>query len=252
MNIDFRAAAADATVKRLGNVSGANLAGMGDSGLVAVPGAGRRFQFWQAMVLNVLIFACMLVVLATFPLSWMGVISRGSAMLISLVMLAVLLLLRTPQARILRAYLTSRPDGLLRAFDSLPRRSIGLEETRTYKKTKFVTEDAGVCLLDAERRRLLIEGCQYRYVIHAKDVALVEPVSGYALSGARVVCRFAGQELDMVLTAAGQGPLASLMHAFAPSEGASSLAGVLNQTLFGIDSTHFRQSVPPPIPTSGI
>jgi hypothetical protein len=250
MNIDFRAAAADATLKRLGNVSGVNLASMGDSGLVAVPGGGRRYQFWQAVLLNALIFACLLCVLATFPLSWMGVISRSSAMLISLLMLAVLLVMRTPQARILRAYLTSRPDGLLRAFDGLPRRSIGLEETRTYKKTKFVTEDAGVCLLDAERRRLLIEGCQYRYVIHAKDVALVEPVSGYALSGARVVCRFGEQSLDFVLTMAGQGPLASLLHAFGPSHGASNLAGVLNQTLFGMETTNYRQSVPPPIPTS--
>lgn len=147
-------------------------------------------------------------------------------------------------------YLTSRPDGLLRAFDSLPRRSIGLEETRTYKKTKFVTEDAGVCLLDAEQRRLLIEGCQYRCVIHAKDVTLVEPVSGYALSGARLLCRFGEQNLDFVLTTAGQGPLASLLHTFAPSEGASSLAGVINQTLFAIDTTHYRQAAPPPIPTS--
>jgi len=250
MNVDFRAAAADATLKRLGNVSGTALANLGDSGLVAVPSGGRRYQFWQAVLLNVLIFACMLCVLATFPLSWMGVISRSSAMLISLVMLAVLLAIRAPQARILRAYLTSRPDGLLRAFESLPRRSIGLEETRTYKKTKFVIEDAGVCLLDAEQRRLLIEGCQYRYVIHAKDVALVEPLSGYAFSGARLLCRFGEQSLDFVLTAAGQGPLASLVHAFAPSEGASGLAGVINQTLFATDTTHYRQSAPPPIPTS--
>jgi hypothetical protein len=250
MNMDFRAVAADATVKRLGNVAGLTLANMGDSGLVPVPGGGRRFQLWQAMSLNALIIACMLCVLASFPLNWMGFISRSSAMLISLLMLAVLLVMRTPQARILRTYLTSRPDGLLRAFDSLPRRSIGLEETRTYKKTKFVTEDAGVCLLDAERRRLLIEGCRYRYVIHAKDVALVEPVSGYALSGARVVCRFGGESLDFVLTTAGQGPLASLVHAFAPSEGASSLAWDLNQTLFGSETTNYRQGVPPPIPTS--
>src|SRR5215472_10119749 len=67
MNIDFRAAAADATVKRLGNVSGVNLASMGDSGLVAVPGGGRRYQFWQAVLLNALIFGCMLLVLAIFP-----------------------------------------------------------------------------------------------------------------------------------------------------------------------------------------
>jgi hypothetical protein len=250
MNTDFRAAAADATVKQLGNVSGVSLASMGDSGLVLVPGGGRRFQFWQALLLSAFTTVCMLGTVATFPLSWMGKISRGTAMLATLLILAVLLVIRMLQARILSAYLASRADGLLRAFESLPRRPIGLEETRTHKKTKLVTEDAGVCLLDAERRRLLIEGCQYRYVIHAKDVALVEPVSGYALSGARVVCRFGEQSLDFVLTMAGQGPLASLLHAFGPSQGASNLAGVLNQTLFGIDTTNYRQSVPPPIPTS--
>ena len=66
MYIDFRAVAADATVKRLGNVSGVNLASMGDSGLVAVPGRGRRYQFWQAVLLNAFIFGCFLCVLATF------------------------------------------------------------------------------------------------------------------------------------------------------------------------------------------
>src|SRR5215831_10317284 len=111
MNIDFRAAAADATIKRLGNVSGVNLAGMGDSGLVAVPAGGRRFQFWQALLLNVFIFGCFLCVLASFPLSWIGVITRSSAVLITLLILAVMLVLRMLQARILRAYLTSRPDG---------------------------------------------------------------------------------------------------------------------------------------------
>ena len=94
MNMDFRVAAADATVKRLGNASGAALANLGDSGLVPVPGGGRRFQFWQAVVLNALIFGFMLCVLATFPLSWMGVISRSSAMLITLLILAVMLAFR--------------------------------------------------------------------------------------------------------------------------------------------------------------
>ena len=165
-------------------------------------------------------------------------------MLGGLFILAILLVIRMPQARILRAYLASRPDGLLQAFESLPRRPIGLEETRTYKKTKFVIEDAGVCLLDAERRRLLIEGCQYRYVINARDVLLVEPLSGYAFSGARLGWRVAGLDLDMVLTTAGHGPAASLLHAFVPSQGAGSLAGVLNQTLFETETAYYRQAAP--------
>ena len=172
-------------------------------------------------------------------------------MLLLFALLVVSLLARLPQAALLKAYISARPDGLVRAMPNLRRMAIGLEEGRTYKKSKFVIENLGVCLLDAERQRLLLEGCQYRYVIYARDVASVEPVAAYALSGARMNCRIAGHELDVVLTTVGQGPLASLVQAFVPSEGAKSLASVLNRTLFGQETPSYRQSLPPPLPTTG-
>jgi hypothetical protein len=250
MNQDFRSEAAEATVKRLSTASGAALANLGDSGCVPMP-KGRRFQFWMAVVFTGVSFVFILSSLATFPLSSAGMLSRETAMLLLFLLLILSLVTRMPQARILRAYLASRPDSLLRAFGMLPRKALGLEEGRTYKKTKFVIEDTGVCLFDAERRRLLFEGCQYRYVLYAKDILSVEPVAAYALSGARLNCRMSGHYLDFVLTVAGQGPLASLIQAFVPSEGAKGLASELNRTLFGQDTPSYHQtSLPPPLPTS--
>ena len=245
--MDFRSEAADATVKRLGSLSGAALAKLGDSGCVPLTG-GRPVQLWLAVSQIAVSLVCILCCLGMFLLSLMDAISRGTAMLWSLLILAVMLLLRLPAARILRAYLSSRPDSLLQAFENLPRRAVGLEDVKTYKKSKLVIEDSGVCLLDSERRRLLLEGCQYRYVLYAKDVVSVEPVSMYALSGARVNCRMGGPCLEFVLTAAGHGPLASLIQAFVPSEGAKGLATVLNRTLFGAETASYRQTaLPPPL-----
>jgi predicted oxidoreductase len=114
---------------------------------------------------------------------------------------------------------------------------------------KWVTEDSGVCLLDEMNRRILIEGCEYRYVFCANEVKRVEPLSGYALSGARLICRVAGKDMNLVLKAAGQGHLPRLVRAFAPRVGATGLATELNKTLFGIQSDTFAQAAsPPPLP----
>ena len=246
MNPDFRAAAAEATVARLGNTSGAALAGWGES--CCAPAGGRRFQFWQAILFTGVSFGLLACSVVITVVSLKGLLGREALMLLLFILLVASLLVRMPQAALLKAYVSFRPEGFLRAFPNLPRKAIGLEEGRTYKKSKFVIEDSGVCLLDAERQRLLLEGCQYRYVICAKDVASVEPVAAYALSGARLNCRVAGHQLDFVLTTAGQGPIASLIHAFVPSEGAKGLASELNRTLFNTDTTSFRQALPPPLP----
>jgi hypothetical protein len=131
-------------------------------------------------------------------------------------------------------------------FPELPKRPIGLENGLTVHKVKWVAEDSGVCLLDELNRRILIEGCEYRYVFRANDLKLVEPISGSALGGARVICRMAGSDMNLVLKAAGQGPIASLVQAFSPLVGAIGLAKEINKTLFGTDSKTFAQSVPPP------
>jgi len=79
-----------------------------------------------------------------------------------------------------------------------------------------------------------------------KDVFSIDPVSGYALSGARLVCRMAGQDVDFGFTSSGQGPMASLTQAFAPSALAAGLASRLNRTLFAVDTTTQHQGALPP------
>jgi hypothetical protein len=129
----------------------------------------------------------------------------------------------------------------------LPHRAFGLEDELTSHKTKVFIEDSGMCFFDGRRRLLLLEGCEYRYVIRAKDVMLVEPITRHSLNGARVICRMRDRQLNFVLTAAGQGPLASLVHAFAPSADASGLAKRLNQTFFGSDVPAYTQNALPPL-----
>jgi hypothetical protein len=167
----------------------------GEAFLISAMSAGRPFQFWMAVLFTTIPLIFFLGLLATMVLSFRGQISHESATLLLFVLLVLNLLSRMPHARILKAYLSSRPESFLRAFPNLTAKAVGLEEGRTYKKTKFVIEDSGVCLMDPERHRVLIEGCQYRYVFYAKDIRSVEPVSAFSLGGARLTCRVGEHEL---------------------------------------------------------
>jgi hypothetical protein len=189
---------------------------------------------------------CLVCAVLALPLTWLGVLPKrlflpvlGGGLLVSLVH-------RKIKSLLLQTYLSSRAGNLLTSHPNLPRKSVGLEDARTHKKIKLIIEDEGLCLLDSERRRLLIEGCSYRCIICAKDVRSIGPMSGYALSGARVNCRMAGCDIEFVLTVSGQGPVASLLQAFSPSAAATGLATVLNRTLFGADTPSFIQAALPP------
>src|SRR6185369_9415882 len=145
-----------------------------------------------------------------------------------LIALAVSLSVRALHSLAIRFYISSRKESLLRLCKDLPAVTVGIEDGKTHRKTKLVIEDEGVCLLDEQRRRLLVEGFSYRYAICAQDVYSVEPVSTQALSGARVRCRVAGLDFDVVLTARLHNPLASLVQAFSSSTEAANLASRLN------------------------
>jgi len=245
--MDFRPEAAEATLKKLNHPPGTALAELGESGCIPIPG-GRRAHCAVELPTVFISTICMLSALLALPVTWAGVLPSRLTYPILLVGLGIALVLRQIKSLILKAYFSSRSDSLLKSFAHLPAKAVGLEDGKTHKKTKLVPEDEGICLLDSDRRRLLIEGCSYRYVICAKDVSSVAPVSGYGLSGALVNCRMAGREIDVALTSAGQGPLASLTQAFAPGAGAKGLASSLNRTLFGTDAATHKPGVPPPLP----
>lgn len=248
--MDFRVQAAEATLSRLRDTGKVSPVELDESGCVPVPG-GRGIHCVVELSSVFVSTVCLIIAVSALPLTLLGVLSLRWMYPILLIGLAVALVFRKVKSWLMRMYLRLRSDSLLKPFGHLPSMPVGLEDARTHKKAKLVIEDEGVCLLDSERHRLLFEGCSYRYVIYAGDVLSVEPVSGYALSGARVNCMMAGHSFDAALMSAGQGAVASLIQAFSPSTEAKSLASHLNRTLFGSDSATYRPNVVPPRLSTG-
>ncbi len=245
--MDFRTEAAEATLRRLRSVGG-SVADLDESGCVFVAG-GRGLRYAVEVPNFAIIIFCWLSFLSAWVLTALGILSQGQAIAVTLAGCAIALVFRKVRSVLLKHFLAWRRDGLIRQFPDLPTRPVAIEDGKTVQKIKFLTEDEGVCLLDARRQRLLIEGCSFRHVIYAKDVYSLEPASGYALSGARLVCRMGARQIDMVIKSAGQGPLASLVQAFAPQTQAASMASILNRTLFGTDApAHKPNALPPPLP----
>ncbi len=249
MSTDFRTEAAAATLNKLNSGEGRSVADLDESGCVLIT-RGRGLRYAVEAPSFALIIACWLLLLSAVVLAMLGVFSQREAIGVTSVALVLALIFRKIRSVVLKTILAWRRESLVRMFKKLPMRSVAIEDGNTVEKLKFVCEDEGVCLFDAGRHRVLIEGCAYRHVIYAQDVYSVEPVSGYALSGGRLVCRMGEHRIDMVIKSAGQGPLASLLQAFAPSVQATGLTSMLNRTWFGIDSPAFKQNaLPPPLPS---
>ena len=82
---------------------------------------------------------------------------------------------------------------------------VNIEETSTWDKTKLYSEDTGLCLLDVDGERILIEGLFCRYVAHGKDVVECEPMGKSAAMGKVVMgFRVGGSVLRMVFTKLGE------------------------------------------------
>lgn len=248
MTTDFRTAAAELTLNKLRSIGGQSLADLDESGCVLIPG-GKELRYLAEVPSLATIIGCWIAFLAAIALAAMNKISQQQMLLIWLAGFVVSLVFRKLRSLLMKLFLSGRADGFVKNFRGLESRPINIEEGATVQKVKFLTEDEGVCLLDPERQRLLIEGCSYRYVIYAKDIFSIDPISGYALSGARVVCRMRSEVIDMVLKSAGQGPLGSLVQAFAPQSQAAGLAVMLNWALFGTQVASYREGGVPPVIT---
>jgi hypothetical protein len=246
--MDFRADAVAKTFRLTQDSSGSAMAELNESGCVAISG-GRRILYLVEIPFLLVSLLPIAAAVVVFVLSSLNLLSRDRVLLILLAGLAVGLLSRMIKSQLLKLYLRLRFESLLRVFKDLPMVNVGVENGATHKKIKMLIEDEGVCLLDAPRQRILIEGCSHRYVIYARDIYSLEPISGYAMSGARLKCRMAGEDFDLALMVRGHGPIASLVQTFSPATGATSLAVQLTQTLFHSDIPSYHQTaLPPPLP----
>lgn len=216
---------------------------------VCVPTGGSTALGYFVEVPCVLLNAVsMLACVVMLPLSHMGVVSGQLAVIVLVVGFSLVLVLRKMQTLFLNPILKARPGSFIQELKGLPAVDVTLENGHTVERIKLVTEDRGVCYLDRDSHRLLLEGCNYRYVIMGKDVDVVEPVSGYGLSGAKLRYHIGDEPVCLVLSPAGHGPIASLIHTFMPFVQSKSFVDKLKQTLF--DGEMPKNAPPPPPPVS--
>lgn len=239
--MDFRDAAAKASLEIIEKNSLTPWYEIGKSTCRHVPGGGNHIQYMAEIPCIIISGLCMLNAIVAPALGISGLIPFPLAMIQLGLGFAILLFMRQIKAIFLKLYLRSRQDNLISQFPNLPARFIGLENSKTVTEVKVVIEDQGVCIFDRDNKKILIEGCVFRYIIQAKDVIAIKPVSAYALGGADITCRIAGHELGMVLTVAGHGPISSLIQSFVPSHGAQNLSALLISTLLDQVGTSYQK-----------
>ncbi len=238
-NRDFRDSAEAGTLKMLEEADD-----MVASGCVRVL-KNRTGRYVLEAIFLTISTLCLLNSFLPLPLGLLGVIPFSWVWPMLLGGLAVLLVMRVVKSFIIKIYLHKRPQSLLK-YPGLESRPIAIEDGNTYKKVKILTEDEGFCLFAPEQCQLLIEGIMFRYIIFAEDVISIEPVSGYAMGGARIKCIMGGVPVDFVMSVAGQGPVTSLIEAFNPKHNALGLSTRINQALFGLTQDAYRK--PPAMP----
>lgn len=238
--MDFRSKAAQATEHALAKRPDTRLDELRESGCVKLP-AGRGWHYATELPTLALLTISALCPAFAVPLYFFGVLPSTYFFPVIVVGLGIAMTVRRVKSIILRAYLTARHDSFLAMFGGMRFQYVGLEDGETHTKTKVVIEDEGVCLLDADHERLLIEGCAYRYLIYAKDVQSVEPVSTFGCSGSRMKCRMRGHQMDIMLSLSGHGPLTSLIDTFNPAANARRFSKSLIRSLFGVDEPEYWQ-----------
>jgi hypothetical protein len=238
--MDFRLQATEATEHALARRAGMRLDELGESGCLELP-AGRGWHVATELPTLAVLTVSAVCPAIGLPLLIMGFLPSVYFFPIMLASLDLMMIVRRIKSLILRTYLASRQDSLLAVFGGMSFQYVGLEDGETHTKMKIVIEDEGVCLLDADQERLLIEACAYRYVIYAKDILSVEPISSFGYSGSRIKCRMQGHPMDIVPSLSGHGPMSSLVDTISPATNARRFSRILNRTLFGVDDPEYWQ-----------
>jgi hypothetical protein len=161
---------------KLEATGGRSLTALDESGCLLIPG-GKVLRYLAEVPFFVAIIVCWIWLAVVIVLASTERIPKEKAMVLLAASLGVALVLRSVRSVLVKTLLRWRADGFLTEFRGLESRPIALEEGLTIKKVKFLTEDEGVCLMDPQRQRLLIEGCSYRYLVYAKDIYSLRPIS---------------------------------------------------------------------------
>lgn len=224
--MDFRDEAVSVSYRLLGRETEVVPTGSQQSICIPVKGGQTFLKTYEIMRLAATCFIVLCMPVGSIVLMYDTII--GTAICIT--SFVALLLVRKLFAVYLNVFLSRRAGSLCEQFRQqiIP---VGIENAKTLKKVKVVSEDQAVCVLDKERKRLLIEGCAYRYVIFAKDVVHIKDAVDKGLSSVIICYLLDNVELELALCVTGHGPIDSILQAYAPQVTASSLLKQIQDVL---------------------
>lgn len=111
-----------------------------------------------------------------------------------------LFMLYTIHKLIIKHRLRTRPGSIFDVYAGGPFMLFRLDDSRTYYAQKYTPEDFCLCCIDAMRKRLLIEGCAYRYLVRSEDVLRLAPTESGTKISVDLVWRIGAEQLAVVLS----------------------------------------------------
>jgi hypothetical protein len=167
-------------------------------------GLHKRLLF-SALGLALLGFPVLLIAAMLEPAGQKDLTPTGKVLLVIGLGLMVtglifLFLISTIHKNILKHRLLTRPGSLFEPSAAGPFMFFHLEDSKTYHVRKSLPEDFCLCVIDALRRRLLIEGCTYRYIVRAEDVLRLAPAETGTKISIDLTWKIGAEQLAVVLS----------------------------------------------------
>jgi hypothetical protein len=116
----------------------------------------------------------------------------------------------TLRKRVLMRQLCRRPGALFGAETGGKTMLLRMEDAHKFHLMKSTPQDIGICLFDASRRRLLIEGICYRYVVCGGDVTKLALLDSGTATTLQLNYHIGTEELALALSTTGLGRQAFL------------------------------------------
>lgn len=95
--------------------------------------------------------------------------------------------------------LLNRANSLFDSFANQKKELLRIESPQSYHIHKRIPEDVVCCLYDQQNSRLLLEGCNYRYIIKGEDLTRIEPLESGQVVSIHLAYKIQDQELGLII-----------------------------------------------------
>ena len=157
---------------------------------------------------------------------------------------------RPVHGMLVRGAVAGREGSVLEPDEEGGALSIQIDDDATYHLNKLSADDHGLCVIDAESKRLRIEATRHQYVVRGEDVEALSPLLEKSTPVARIAFRVGEETLRLALYRAPG--LLDLLAALGSDEGhpSSKLAKRIGEAL-GVEVTEAPEPAPSsPAPSS--